>query len=222
MFIKICGITSLEDALLCAALGADAVGFIFAPSVRQVYPEDVVSIIKSLPPEIITVGVFRNELPEKVCELTNKLGLKAVQLHGDETIEQTRLVKENVRVVIKAFPAGDIKISEFEKYHADYLLLDSATPGSGKVFDWSLSQGVKDPGRLIVSGGLTDLNVGDAIHKIRPFGVDVASSVEASPGKKDPEKVRKFITAAKKAFQEIQEKPINAKIYDWMTHDTNR
>jgi phosphoribosylanthranilate isomerase len=217
MFIKICGITSKEDALLATALGANALGFIFATSPRQVYQEDVVLTIKSLPPEIITIGVFRNELPERVCKIANTLGLSGVQLHGNESPQQTRYIKQRVALVIKAFVAGQPEVSDFDEYGADLLLLDSPSPGSGKVFDWSLTQGVKDLSRFIVSGGLTPDNVEAAIKKIKPFGVDVASSVESSPGKKDPEKLRKFIVNAQKAFSEIKEDPQNLAIYDWMS-----
>src|SRR3984957_19725902 len=106
MLIKICGITSEPDAMLAAALGADAVGFIFAPSPRQVSPQAVRSIIERMPPEILSVGVFRNESRVRVVDIVNSIGLRAAQLHGDETIEDTQWIAERVPLVIKAFPAG--------------------------------------------------------------------------------------------------------------------
>ena len=112
MLIKICGITSEPDAMLAAALGADAVGFIFAPSPRQVSPQAVRSIIERMPPEILTVGVFRNESRVRVVDIVNSIGLRAAQLHGDETIEDTQWIAERVPLVIKAFPAGNLYLSE--------------------------------------------------------------------------------------------------------------
>src|SRR5487761_1531476 len=106
MFIKICGITSEDDALLAVAMGADAVGFIFAPSPRQVAPQLAADIVKRLPPEIVTVGVFRNEAVARVVAVCQGAGLRAAQLHGMETAEQTRAVRQRLGTVFKAFPAG--------------------------------------------------------------------------------------------------------------------
>ena len=107
MFVKICGITSEEDALLAVAMGADAIGFVFAPSSRQVAAGHVRDIVRRLPPEVLTVGVFRDESPQRVVEIVNTVGLRAAQLHGHETVEHTRLVRSKVPFVIKGFPAGD-------------------------------------------------------------------------------------------------------------------
>ena len=107
MFVKICGITSEEDALLAIAMGADAVGFVFAPSSRQLAPGRAADIVKRLPPEILTVGVFRDEAPERVVDIVQHAGLAAAQLHGHESAEDTRFIRERIPVVIKAFPGGD-------------------------------------------------------------------------------------------------------------------
>jgi phosphoribosylanthranilate isomerase len=202
VLVKICGITTEADALLAVALGADAVGFLFAPSPRQVSVQEVRRIIERVPPEILTVGVFRNEAPARVVEIVNSIGLRAAQLHGDETVEQTRWVAERVALTIKAFPAGHPGIGRIDEYGAHYVLVDAESPGSGEVFDWRLAEGVADPARLIVSGGLRAENVADAIEHLRPFGVDVSTGVESAPGRKDPVKVRAFVAAAREAAGE--------------------
>jgi phosphoribosylanthranilate isomerase len=199
MFVKICGITNEEDALLATALDADALGFVFAPSRRQVKPDLVRDIVKRLPGEVLTVGVFRNERPERVVEIASKVGLHAVQLHGNEPLSEVRYVRERVQFVIQAFAAGDPNLGAAENSPADVILVDSPNPGSGKVFDWRLAEGAPRGVKLLLAGGLTPENVGDAIRLVRPWGVDVSSGVEASPGHKDPRKLRRFVEAARGA-----------------------
>src|SRR3954467_13660951 len=138
MFVKICGTTTEEDALLAVAMGADAVGFIFAPSPRQVSPAHVRDIVRRLPPEVLTVGVFRNELPERVVEVVNASGLRGAQLHGRETPDQAHFVKERVAGGFPAFAARATTHRPSLEYGADAILLDSPSPGSGEVFDWRL------------------------------------------------------------------------------------
>jgi phosphoribosylanthranilate isomerase len=215
VFVKICGITSEEDALLAVAMGADAVGFIFAPSTRQLAPARAADIVKRLPSEIVTVGVFRDEAPQRVVDIVNQTGLRAAQLSGHESADETAWVKRRVPVVIKAFPGGDPALARAADYRADVVMLDSASPGSGQVFDWSLAEGAPSGLRLLLAGGLTPDNVVEAIERVRPWGVDVATGVEASPGVKDPTLVRRFIRAAKAAapadYEGTDERP-----YDWM------
>ncbi len=201
MLVKICGITNEADAMLVLGLGANALGFIFAPSPRQVSVRAVQQIVDRLPRDqgLLTVGVFRNEAPERVVEVVNTIGLRAAQLHGHETTEQTRYVAERVPRTIRAFPAGHPDVARIDHYGAHYVLIDAASPGSGEVFDWRLAEGVVDPARLVVSGGLHPGNVADAIAHLRPLGVDVCSGVEAEPGRKDPVKVRAFVVAARQA-----------------------
>ena len=203
MLVKICGITSEADALLAVGLGADALGFIFAPSPRQVSPRAVQQIIDRLPREILTVGVFRNESPARVVEVVNGIGLRGAQLHGNETADQTRWVAERVPFAIRAFPVGHPDIARSDEFAVSAVMVDSPSPGSGEVFDWRLAEGVVDPARLIVSGGLRPHNVGDAVDHLRPYGVDVSSGVEAEPGRKDPHKVRAFIVAAREAARRV-------------------
>ncbi len=202
LFVKICGVTSEADALLAVGMGASAVGFTFAPSPRRMAPAAVADIVKRLPHETVTVGVFRDEAPQRVVDIANQIGLRAVQLHGVESAEDTQWISSRVGITIKAFPAGHRNIDRFDRYGADLLLIDGANPGSGELFDWRLAEGVVDPRRLIVSGGLTPENVGSAIAHLGPWGVDVATGVESSPGVKDPGKLRGFIAAAHAAHAE--------------------
>jgi phosphoribosylanthranilate isomerase len=221
LFVKICGITSEADALLCVSFGADAVGFLFAPSSRQVSMQLARDIAKRLPPEILTVGVFRDEAPQRVVETVQRAGLGAAQLHGHESAEETAWVRARLPMVIKAFPAGDRTISRFVDFGADYLLIDGQNPGSGEVFDWRLAEGVADPTRLIVSGGLRPDNVAQAVAHLRPYGVDVSTGVESAPGRKDPLKVHDFIVAARAAETEVEARdPLETassddEPYDW-------
>ena len=196
MFVKIEGMTNEADALLAVAMGADAVGFVFAPSPRQIAPGIASDIVKRLPPEIMTVGVFRDEAPARVVEIVNTVGLRAAQLHGHETADQARWVRERVPFLFQAFPAGAPAVARAADYGADVIILDAPSPGSGQIFDWTLAE-VPDGLRLMLAGGLTPDNVIEAIARVHPWGVDVASGVEKSPGIKDPVKVRAFIKAAK-------------------------
>ena len=222
MFVKICGLTSEEDALLAVGMGADALGFNFVPgSKRQIAPQRARDIVRRLPPETMTVGIFRDELPDRVIEITQKAGLRAAQLHGRETAEQTRQVRAIVPVVIKAFSAGDPALGSVGEYGADVVMVDGAEPGSGEVFDWSLAEGAPLAGhRVLLAGGLHPGNVADAIARVRPWGVDVATGVERAPGVKDPVKVREFVAAAHAAAERLQAAdgtpaPAGGALYNW-------
>jgi len=198
-FIKFCGITNESDALVAVGLGVDAIGVIFAPSKRQVSVATASDIVRRLPQDVRTVGVFRDEAPLRVVEIANQVGLSCVQLHGHESINDVRFVAERVPSVIKALPATSPWIASFSEFGADLLLVDGPSPGSGELFDWRLAEGVEDADRLIVSGGLTPENVHGAIEQLRPFGVDVASGIEMTPGVKDPRKMKAFVDAVRRA-----------------------
>jgi len=220
--VKICGTTSEQDALLAVAMGADAVGFIFAPSPRQVSPAVVADIVKRLPPEILPVGVFRNESPARVLAIVNQTGLRGVQLHGNESAAQTRRLMESVQFVIKAFPAGSPAVATAESHGADAVMLDAPNPGTGQLFDWTLADAVPRSVRLVLAGGLTPENVGEAIATVQPWGVDVVSGVESSPGHKDARKLRAFVKAAKAAVLDpdrggraYRPPPGRDRPYDW-------
>ena len=219
MFVKICGITSEEDALLATAMGADAVGFVFAPSSRQIQPVQAYDIVRRLPPDVLTVGVFRDHAPQRVVDICQQVGLRAAQLHGHESVDDVRYVRERVALVIKAFPAGSPALADVARYTVDAVLVDSATPGSGQVFDWRLAEGAPLGRRVILAGGLDPENVGAAIARVRPWGVDVSSGVEASPGRKDARKVRAFIEAARAAAPAVDgelDAPRDELVpYDW-------
>jgi phosphoribosylanthranilate isomerase len=215
VFVKICGVTSEEDALLAIAMGADAVGFIFAPSSRQVAAAHVRDIVRRLPPDVMTVGVFRDEAPQRVVEICNTVGLHAAQLSGHETVEQTKSVRSKLRFVIKAFPAGDPVLDRADDFGADVIMIDSPEPGSGEVFDWSLAEGAPSNRRVLLAGGLTPENVAEAIERVRPWGVDVATGVESEPGHKDARKVRDFVRNAKAAAPRPYHGNEGARPFDW-------
>lgn len=220
MIVKICGTTSEDDALLAVAMGADMVGFIFAPSPRQIAVQKAADIAKRLPSEIVTIGVFRNEAPKRVVELAQRAGLGGVQLHGHETAEDTRWIRRRIPFVIKAFTAGDDRVIGAADYGADVILLDGAKPGSGRLFDWALRAQVPRRLPLLVAGGLTPDNVAAAVEATRPWGVDVTSGVERVPGVKDATKLRTFIANAKAAAPDTDavraESTVGAPgVYDW-------
>lgn len=223
MFVKICGITNEEDALLAVALGADALGFVFAPgSPRMVTPDEAADIVKRLPhDEVLTVGVFRDERPQRVTEIVNRVGLKAAQLHGREPPAEVAYVRQRVRCVIQGFAAGDPAIEMAADGPADVVLVDAPDPGSGRVFDWVQVEGALDGARLLLAGGLTPDNVADAIWRVRPWGVDVSTGVETAPGsgRKDPRKLRRFIDAARLATSVVDGERSDGDggpvLYDW-------
>ena len=214
MFVKICGITREEDALLAVAMGADAVGFIFAPSPRQVAATRVREIVPRLPPETTTIGVFRDATREQVVQTVDQCGLGGAQLHGRESIEDSLWVGERVGLLIKAFVAGEHELDRANDYGAQAVLIEGSSPGSGEVFDWSLAEGAPSNQRIILSGGLDPENVADGIARVDPWGVDVATGVESAPGRKDARKVRSFVAAARAAtpsrYEGADDRP-----YDW-------
>lgn len=180
-------------------MGADAVGFVFAPSPRQIAPNVARDIARRLPGEILTIGVFRDEAPKRILEIVNSIGIRGVQLHGHESPAEAKWLSQRVPFVIQAFAAGDRMLERVDEYEVDALMIDSAVPGSGRTFDWSLAEAIPDDRPFILAGGLTPENVADAIGSLMPWGVDVSSGVESSPGNKDALKVMRFINAARAA-----------------------
>jgi phosphoribosylanthranilate isomerase len=226
VFVKICGITNEEDALLSVAVGADAVGFVFAPSQRKIAVSRVADIVRRLPPDVMTVGVFKDELPDRIIKVMNETGLMAAQLHGVESTSHVMKVKEEVRTVFKAVTAGSEAFYSAEDFKADAILVDSEIPGAGEIFDWQMAENAPPGVPLILAGGLTPDNVTQGIQKVKPWGVDVSSGVERSPGVKDPILVRAFVQTAKKAGRELQElkdnKVNDEEPYDWEEDSTWR
>ena len=199
--VKICGITNLKDALLAAENGADAVGFIFyKESPRSISQKEVKEIIVQLPPFVETVGVFVDEMSDKVNRIAEQCRLTAIQLHGDESPAFCRRIKRRVVKAVRVKDAESLK--GMSGYDVSGFLLDSYNDGgrggTGQVFDWNLALRAKKQGPVILAGGLNPYNVYTAIHRVKPYGVDVCSGVEKSAGLKDPKKISEFIKAVRK------------------------
>ncbi len=194
MRVKICGITSVEDALAAAAAGADAVGLVFAPSPRRVSPESARDIVAALPPLVTTVGVFVNASPAYIRRVRDYCGLDLVQLHGQEDPATVRALAPRV---IKALPVSPRRVPSPHEFPGAMLLLDAALPGGGRSFDWSLVRELAGKRPLILAGGLDPENLVRAVETVRPFALDVCSGVETSPGKKDRDKMARFIARAR-------------------------
>ena len=195
--IKICGITNKEDALAAAHLGADALGFIFAPSPRKISAERAREIIKALPPFIKTVGVFVDEDPERVSSIVAMCGLDVLQLHGSESIDYCSSFDRRVIKAVRLRSRDDLEnLSKYVNV-VDALLLDTYVPnklgGTGITFDWKLAVEARRYGRIILAGGLNPENVAAAISMVKPYAVDASSGLEQSPGVKDHEKMAQFI-----------------------------
>ena len=203
MFVKICGITNEEDALLSVAMGATALGFIFAPSKRQVTAGKVADIVKRLPAGVLTIGVFRDHDPKTVVRIVREAGLRGAQLNGRETVSMVDEITAEVGWVMKAVVAGSPEAEKSDRYRTDMVLFDSPSPGSGETYDWNLLTTVPKGVRCVMSGGLTPENVADAIATVRPYGVDVCSGVEREPGRKDASKVRRFVQGSLVAFDAL-------------------
>ncbi len=188
--VKICGITNLDDAVMAAKLGADALGFIFAPSPRRIEPAAARDIIRNMPPFIKNVGVFVNEETKRVTELIEYCGLDIIQFHGDESPETCA---EFMPRTIKALRVKDETILEKVPLYTGRvkaLLLDAYSEnrygGTGIVFNWEIANKVKAHNiPVILAGGLTPLNIEEAIQRVMPYAVDMVSGIEESPGKKD-------------------------------------
>ena len=191
MMVKICGITNLSDALAAAGGGAAALGFNFWPgSPRYISPGIAASITARIPENILKVGVFVNQPEESLRQIMEEAGLDIAQLHGSES-PCTRLTLR----IWKAFRiTEDWSESKLDDWNAEAFLLDSVNPGSGQTFDWSRVRGLRQ--RIILAGGLDASNVAGAIRAVRPWGVDACSRLEAAPGRKDHEKMTRFLKAA--------------------------
>lgn len=207
LFVKICGITRLQDADLAAELGASAVGFIFWPgSPRYIAPEAAREIVDRKSAALRTVGVFVDESVEHVRRIAELAGLDLVQLHGNESGTMARRCRAQMKLrapdpcVIKAVAlrnGAPVDISEFDEHVL--MLLDAHDPerhgGTGRAVDWDIARGVAASRRTILSGGLTPENIRRAIAAVQPYGVDVSSGVEASPGVKDAARMKHFFEA---------------------------
>ena len=217
MFVKICGITNEEDALLAIAMGADCLGFNFVHgSPRKISTTEAESIIKRLPHGTVTVGIFKNENPDMIVSTVTQIGLSGAQLHGREPVSEVRWVRKRLPFVIQALQAEDPHLSSAGNSPADIILLDAQTPGGGRTFDWRLVNNAPSGIRLMIAGGLNPDNIEEAIRRTRPYGVDVATGVESKPGKKDASKMQKFIDIAKSVDKKSEnvQKEKNSEDYD--------
>lgn len=200
--VKICGVTTLEDALVCCEAGADAIGFNFAPEARKrgryIDPDDALKIVEQLPPCVTTIAVCVNESLTRITDFLSFVD--RAQLHGEEPPGVCAPLGYRA---IKAFRAGPgFRVNAMLDYAVGAYLLDAWAPdargGTGKTFDWQLARDAVGLGKpLILAGGLTPANVADAVRQVRPYAVDTAGGVESAPGKKDHAAIKDFVRNAK-------------------------
>jgi len=201
--VKICGITSVADAEAAVAAGADSIGLMFYPgSPRHIPLEKAQEISRSVPPHIMRTGVFANPHPSDVFAAIQTCQLNLLQFHGEETPE---FCLQFGMMTMKAFRVRDAdSLPALSEYRTDAFLLDSHVAGkpggTGETFNWDLAVEAKKFGKpIFLAGGLTPQNVAEAVRKVKPFGVDVSSGVEQSPGKKDAKKMQDFVAAVRGA-----------------------
>jgi phosphoribosylanthranilate isomerase len=210
-WIKFCGTTSLDDAMASVEAGANALGFIFAPSKRRITMEKAQQIIRELPAQVERIGVFLSATMEEIREVVTNVDLTGIQLHGNEVAPEVYdYLAKNRRAILRIIKTiivqdgfeGQIDVGKAVPGVVDAWLIDSGT-GSGKTFDWQAARAQlgERQGRFIVAGGLTPGNVGEAIRTFSPWGVDVVSGIEAEPGRKDREKMKAFVASVREAEQ---------------------
>ena len=202
MRIKICGVTNLDDARLCVAVGADAIGLNFVEGTpRYVTPETAARIVAALPPFVTPVGVFWDHAPGHVKAIAEQCGLGALQFHGDEAPEDLHDFRLPVIKTLKIAGAADIE--RMAAYRVAAFLLDSParwSEGEARpVIPWDVAAAMARRHPVLLSAGLTPDNVGEAVRRVRPYGVDVTSGVEARPGRKDEARVTRFVSQARAA-----------------------
>ena len=203
-FIKICGITNVDDALAAVTAGADALGFNFyKPSPRYVAPQNAREIIAKLPMSVLTVGVFVNEdSPKCVLNIANAAGITALQLHGDESPAYCRELAKDRYVIKSLAVANDFDLQTVAAYEVEAIMLDTKhfalRGGTGEVFDWSIAREVnKVVPKLFLAGGLSPDNIEEAIATVHPYAVDACSALEDRPGLKNHERMRDFVETAR-------------------------
>ncbi len=202
-FIKICGITNIDDARAAIDAGADALGFNFyPPSPRYISPEDARELIEQLPDSVLTVGVFVNEGTESLKNIAARAGIAAVQLHGDESPRYSRELAASYEVIKVLAVAGDFNPQVAQAYEVQAIMLDTRHKtlrgGTGRAFDWSVASQVNQlVPKLFLAGGLSPENIEEAIELVRPFAVDACSALEDSPGRKNRQRMRAFVEKAR-------------------------
>jgi phosphoribosylanthranilate isomerase len=200
-WIKMCGMMRSEDSAAAAEAGVDAVGFVFADSPRRVTPATARLAARALPASVLRFGIFADEAPATIARILEEAELDRAQLHGFEEPMVREVVGSRV---VKSFRVADESIlNEIRSWNPDLFFLDTFSPhalgGTGRTFDWSIAKQARELGRIVLAGGLHADNVGAAIREVRPFGVDVSSGIEESPGRKDPAKIRAFVDAVREA-----------------------
>jgi phosphoribosylanthranilate isomerase len=199
-FVKICGITSMDDAHVAVDAGADAIGLIFASSVRQLTVERAREIAAATRGSIQRVGVFRENSDDFIADAVDRCGVDAAQIHGPLSDELRTLLRARGVLIIKALSIGSEEFFEFDDASVDAVLIDGPTPGSGETHPWHELERRHFARSVIVAGGLNALNVVDVLATTRAWGADVSSGVESAPGVKDPSNVRDFVTNARAYF----------------------
>jgi phosphoribosylanthranilate isomerase len=201
--IKICGITNVDDANAAVDAGADALGFNFyKPSPRYTSPQNAREIIEQLPSCVLTVGVFVNEQPDSLKTIVAESGIKALQLHGDESPEYCRELAADHFVIKTLAVSHSLDREIVQAYEVAAVMLDtkdnSLRGGTGRAFDWSVAQQVNQlVPKLFLAGGLSPENIAEAIEIVRPYAVDACSALEDTPGKKNHDRLRRFIQTAR-------------------------
>ncbi|WP_188193488.1 phosphoribosylanthranilate isomerase [Nonomuraea sp. SYSU D8015] len=196
MYVKICGLSEPEHVAAAVEAGADAVGFVMTRSPRRIEPERAAELTALVPDHVLTVGVFRGEDPETVRAAAHLSGVRAVQLHGRHPHEDFTALKDLGALLIRAVDAeADLRCGAYDE---DLLLVDAPHAGSGLPWDWAAIRG-RPTGRWLLAGGLSPSNVTEAIADADPWGVDVSSGVETSPGVKDPALIKAFLAAVRGA-----------------------
>jgi|CXWL01.1.fsa_nt_gi phosphoribosylanthranilate isomerase len=194
--IKICGITNIDDARAAVDAGADQLGFVFSPSPRKMLPADVRDIVSALPTHVTSVGVFRDADRSELERIAAGVGLDFIQLHGDESPKYCKGLNRHIikRIAVREGDSASDLRARMQRYEVSAFVLDPGA-GDGRIFDWRIASDLND--RVILAGGLTPANVAQAVRLVRPYGVDVASGTEQSPGHKDIDKLRQFVRAVR-------------------------
>jgi phosphoribosylanthranilate isomerase len=201
VFVKVCGLRTERDVAAAVDAGADAVGFVFSTSVRQIEPDHARRLAATVPPHVLTVGVFGGTPAHEAGAIASDTGMRAVQLHGDYPRDAFDALAGLGLPLVRATTLGPDVDVRTGAYGEAMLLLDSAVAGSGERWDLTRLEHARPTGRWLLAGGLTTDNVRAAIEAARPYGVDVSSGVEASRGVKDPELIHRFVARARSAGQ---------------------
>lgn len=199
-FVKICGLSTPESVEQAVKYGADALGFVFAESTRQITPERAQTLITRVPSTVETVGVFRQQPIDEVIAMSKEAGVTTIQFHGGEPLSDLRRAEHEGFRALRAFGVDEFSVlneADRESWATERILIDAVEPGSGVTFDPKLLTTAAPAGWWLLAGGLTPENVGQLIAELRPNGVDVSSGVESSRGVKSLERIAQFLTAAK-------------------------